>query len=173
MSKRNTAAALKWLGQNLKVSSSHQRRGAFEQFGVVLSKKKLIILNSLIYPVPVHQNPGSKLALRTASCPEFSRWVQVLGAQVHGPTVWKFTVVAPTYIWALRWVARMFVFLKNKCTSGICSSCVKQLYLKISTNRRTCVKKQRRKAVKIILRISFIIKNQLNLPKNPLNREYQ
>jgi hypothetical protein len=41
MSKRNTAVALKSLGQNLKASSSHQRGGAFEQFGVVSSKKKL------------------------------------------------------------------------------------------------------------------------------------
>jgi hypothetical protein len=38
MRKLIIAVALKYLGQNLKASSSHQRRGGFEQFGVVLSK---------------------------------------------------------------------------------------------------------------------------------------
>ena len=46
--------------------------GAFEQFGVVPSKKKKN-LKSLIYPAPVPQNPGSKLSIRTAHCPEFAR----------------------------------------------------------------------------------------------------
>ena len=63
----------------------------------------------------------------------------------------------------------MFIFEKNKCTFGICSSCAKKLYLKISRNRRTCVKKQRGKAVELILMILSFIKNQLNLSKNLLN----
>jgi hypothetical protein len=59
-------------------------------------EKKTKILNSLIYLVPVPQNPGPKLALRTASCPEIARWVQVLEAQVHGPIVQKFRLEAAT-----------------------------------------------------------------------------
>jgi hypothetical protein len=40
MRKLSTALALKKLGRNLKFGSSHQRRGGFEQFGVVLSPQK-------------------------------------------------------------------------------------------------------------------------------------
>ena len=62
----------------------------------------------------VPQNPGSKLALPSASCSNFARSVQVLEAQVHSQVERKSQIFGSTYNFPLSQLA-IFLQKNQKC----------------------------------------------------------
>ena len=62
----------------------------------------------------VPQNPGSKLALPSASCSNFARWLQVLEAQVHSQVERKTQIFCSIYNFPLSELA-IFLQIFEKC----------------------------------------------------------